>query len=285
MYVEKGWGMKKELAFREIQIGAYEILKQIASICDANNLRYFLTYGSLIGAVRHNGIIPWDDDIDLMMPRPDYEKLRKLFIKNAQTLLPLKLFDPAVTRNYPHMIIRISDMRYHLIFNNEKDYDIGLFVDIYPLDGVGNDVEAANKLIKRTKSIASLCFLTSRKKFATDNTELKWKMLLKAPAFVWAKMRGNKHYIEKLSQYAKRYCYENSQYVACVVWPAGKKYGRFRDVYRKEVFDLKKHQFEDGEFNIPVGYDEFLTTTYGDYMIPPDEKGRKTHHTYRVYKR
>ena len=149
--------MGKELTFREVQLGAYEILKVIARICDEHGWKYFLTYGSLIGAVRHNGIIPWDDDIDLMMPRPDYEALKKFFIENADELFPLKLFDSSVVEKYPHMISRISDIRYHLIFENEVDYDIGLFVDIYPLDGVGNNIDTANRLIARTKRLASLC--------------------------------------------------------------------------------------------------------------------------------
>lgn len=277
--------MGKELTFREAQLGAYEILKRIASICDDHGWKYFLTYGSLIGAVRHNGIIPWDDDIDLMMPRPDYEALKLFFVENAAELFPLKLFDSGVVEKYPHMISRISDMRYHLLFDNEVDYDIGLFVDIYPLDGVGNDFDIANRLIARTKSLASLCFLTSRKAFAVDNTESRVKMLLKMPAFIWAKLRGNRYYINRLTNYSKTYQYEDSQYVACLVWPAGKKYGRVRDVYRKEIFEIQKHRFEDGEFNIPVGYDEFLTTTYGDYMRPPEEGDKKTHHTYTAYER
>ncbi len=276
--------MNKKLTLREVQLGAYEILKKIAKICDDHKWKYFLTYGSLIGALRHNGIIPWDDDIDLMMPRPDYEELRKYMIRNSQELYPLKLFDSKTVKNYPHMISRISDMRYHLIFDNEKDYGIGLFIDIYPLDGVGNDRNIANKLVERTKNTASLCFLTSRKRFAIDNTESKIKILFKFPAYFWAKLMGNKHYINKLVHFSKSFEYKDSVYVACLVWPAGKKYGRFRDVYKKEVFEIKKHRFEDEEFNIPTGYDEFLTVTYGDYMTPPDETGRKTHHTYTAYK-
>lgn len=279
----KKTGMKKKLTFREVQLGAYEILKKIDEICSDHNWKYFLTYGSLIGALRHDGIIPWDDDIDIMMPRPDYEAFRKYMIKNSKRLYPLKLFDTNTVEAYPHMISRVSDMRYHLIFDNEVDYGIGLFVDIYPLDGVGNDLDTANKLIRKTKSVASMCFLTSRKSFAMDNTESKKKMILKFPAYLWAKMMGNKHYINKLTRFSKMYRYENSNYVACLVWPAGKKYGRMRDVYKKELFQVTKHQFEDREFNIPVGYYEFLTTTYGDFMTPPKKAERKTHHTYTAY--
>jgi len=277
--------MVKKLSFRETQLAAYEVLKKIAEICDQNGWRYFLAYGSLIGAIRHNGIIPWDDDIDILMPRPDYDKLRKYFNNNAKQLVPLKLFDPEFTKNYPHMISRVSDMRYKVVFNNEKDYGIGAFVDIYPLDGVGNNYSNACQLVNKTKVLASLCFLTSRKGFAKDNTISKTKMLLKIPAYVWANFKGNRHYINKLSEFSKVYKYEESKYVACLMWPAGRKNGKNRDVFKKEVFRVMKHKFEDKEFNIPEGYDKFLKTMYGNYMVPPDKAGKKTNHNYKVYHR
>ena len=170
------------------------------------------------------------------------------------------------------------------MFDNEVDYGIGLFVDIYPVDGVGDDPEKAIRLTRKTKRLSALCFLTSRKKFATDNTASRLKMLIKRPAYIWARLMGNQHYIDKLNALAQTYSYEDSAYVACAAWPAGKKYGRERDVFDKKLFETKKIAFEDGAFPAPVGYDEFLTVTYGDYMKPPSEAGKKTHHTYSAYR-
>jgi lipopolysaccharide cholinephosphotransferase len=276
--------MAEELNLREIQLGAYEVLKKIHQICIEQHLTYFLIYGTLIGAIRNKGIIPWDDDIDIMMPRPDYEKLKKYFISNEEILKPYKFFDKSTVPDYPHMIARISDMRYCVTFNNEKNYGIGLFVDIYPLDGVGTDETRAIRLLHKTKKIASLCFLTSRRSFGVDNTDSKLKMIIKCPAYIWAKFRGNTHYIKILTRFSNMFRYEDSEYVACLVWPAGKKYGRERDVFKKNIFDTIDYPFEDGIFKIPAGYDEFLSVTYGDYMTPPEEKGKKTHHTYSVRK-
>ena len=272
------------LTLKEIQQGSYQVLKSISQIFNENGWKWFLTYGTLIGAVRHKGIIPWDDDIDIMMPRPDYEAMKQLFIQNSASLYPLKLFDKATVRDYPHLISRISDQRYHLVFDNEKDYGIGLFVDIYPLDGVGNDMDTAVNLTHKTKMLSSLCFLTSRKKFATDNTESKLKMIIKRPAYIWARLMGNQHYIDKLNSLAQTYSYDDSKYVACVAWPVGKKYGRERDVFEKSLFDVKMVPFEDGEFPAPKGYEKFLSITYGNYMTPPNDAGKKTHHTYQAYK-
>ena len=131
----------KKINFREAQLGAYEILKFLDKFCRENNLKYFLMYGSLIGAVRDKGIIPWDDDIDIMMPRPDYDRL--IQICASKDIAPFKLFEKSLVSKYPHPIARMSDQRYKIDFENEKDYGIGLFVDIYPLDGVGNDFAKA----------------------------------------------------------------------------------------------------------------------------------------------
>lgn len=141
--------MKRKLTFREAQLGAYEVLKFIDKICKKHNLVYFLMYGSLIGAIRDKGIIPWDDDIDVMMPRPDYDKLIKYCGEHEKELYPFKLFENSLIPEYPHPIARMSDMRYKIEFNNEKDYGIGLFVDIYPLDGIGNNFKQARLHIKK----------------------------------------------------------------------------------------------------------------------------------------
>ena len=267
----------KELSTREVQQGAYQVLKKLAALCEKQGWRFFLTYGTLIGAVRHEGIIPWDDDIDIMMPRPDYEKMKKYFCKHEKEMMPLKLFDISTVKKYPHMIARISDQNFYLDFENEKDYGIGLFVDIYPLDGAGNDLTDAIKLLQKTKRLASLCFLTSRKSFAVDNTDSKLKLIIKFPAYLWANLHGNKHYTNKLGKLAKTYDYETSSYIACVSWP-----GNY--VFKKEVLDkIKMVKFEDAMMPIPIEYDEFLSAIYGDYMTPPPESDRKTNHTYRAY--
>jgi len=283
--MEIGKMASKALTLEEVHQGSYEVLKAFSKICDEQGWRWFLFYGTMLGAIRHKGFIPWDDDIDIMMPRPDYDKFRKFFMENSESLYPLKLFDKETVKDYPHFLPRVSDQRYHLVFDNEIDYGIGLFMDVYPLDGVGNDMDAAIKLTQKTKKLASLCFLTSRKKYATDNTERKLKMLIKFPAYLWAHLMGNQHYINRLNTLAQTYSYEDSKYVACTAWPAGKKYGHERDVFDRKVFDTTELvQFEDGKFPVPTGYDEFLTTTYGDYMTPPNEAGKKMHHTYTAYK-
>ena len=179
----------KEISIKEAQKAMLEILKKIDEICDEQNITYFLMYGTLIGAVRHKGIIPWDDDIDIMMPRDDYDKFINYFLKYQDELKPYELYSQKNRKNYPYIIARISDSRYILDSKNEKDYGIGLFVDIYPFDGMGNNKEEAIRLGKKADHLSSLCFLTSRLHFGVDNTKSKLKMALKIPAYIYAKIK------------------------------------------------------------------------------------------------
>lgn len=271
----------EKISFRDAQLGAYEILKFLDAFCRKNNLTYFLMYGSLIGAVRDKGIIPWDDDIDIMMPRPDYDKL--IQICSTENILPFKLFENSIVSEYPHPISRMSDQRYKTNFANEKDYGIGLFVDIYPLDGVGDDLKRAHKLIKKAYRNASLCFLTSRKKFGRDNTKSKIRMAVKFPAYIWANLLGNHHYIKKSIKLCKEYSYEESKYVSGIAQPFRECNGENKNIYLKEWFEVIETEFEGRKFCIPKGYDKILKMGYGDYMVPLPENQRDTHHTYDTY--
>lgn len=271
----------EKISFRDAQLGAYEILKFLDAFCRKNNLTYFLMYGSLIGAVRDKGIIPWDDDIDIMMPRPDYDKL--IQICSTENILPFKLFENSIVSEYPHPISRMSDQRYKTNFANEKDYGIGLFVDIYPLDGVGDDLKKAHKLIKKAYRNASLCFLTSRKKFGRDNTKSKIRMAVKFPAYIWANLLGNHHYIKKSIKLCKEYSYEESKYVSGIAQPFRECNGENKNIYLKEWFEVIETEFEGRKFYIPKGYDKILKMGYGDYMVPLPENQRDTHHTYDTY--
>ena len=113
---------KTELSLQEIQKGSLEILRIVAKICDKQGLIYYLAYGTLIGAIRHKGFIPWDDDIDIWMPRNDYKKFIEYFIKHKDELKPYELFSVYNNVDYPYEISRISDNRYVLDVDNEAPY-------------------------------------------------------------------------------------------------------------------------------------------------------------------
>ncbi len=270
----------KKLNMREIQEVSLEILKVVADICEKENLRYYLTYGTLIGAIRHKGFIPWDDDIDIAMPRQDYEKLLEYFRNNAEKYKHLELFDIRTCPDYPYMIARVSDNRYVIDVKNEKPYGMGVFIDIYPLDGLGQTKEEALKYGLKGDRWSSLCYQSTRKRYAVEITKGFIRKVVKFPAFLVAKIVGKKYFVKKLSMLAAQKNYEDCNYVGCIVWLQG----GMKDIFKKEWFgDYIRVPYEKYEFRVPVGYDEMLTHIYGDYMELPPEEDRIGHHYYDAF--
>lgn len=185
------------ISMREVQKGSLEILKKINEVCNQLGLKYCLAYGTLIGAIRHKGFIPWDDDIDIMMPRKDYDILVHYFIEHKKELSPFEIINPQVNERCPYTISRISDSRYQLDVDNEEYYGIGLFVDVYPLDGVGNTIEEYSKLKNISSRFASMCFLSTRQSVKRENTKSTLKYIIKFPAFIVAKLIGKKFFMKK----------------------------------------------------------------------------------------
>jgi lipopolysaccharide cholinephosphotransferase len=272
------------LTFQEAQQASFQTLVQLNAICNESHCTYALAYGTLIGAIREHGLIPWDDDIDIMMPRADYDRLKEIFLTSDNMVGNLSWVDFYTTKNYPHAIARISDNRYRLVFDNEEDYKIGAFVDIYPFDNVGDEVDEAVKLLAKTKRLAQLCFLSGRKKFGRDNTRSAAKMIAKIPAYAMAKVIGTKRFIEQLNDLCGSLAKPDGKYVACSLWPAGDSIPLENKVFPATLFETMTCSIEGETFPIPREYDEFLSKTYGDYMHRPDPKDRTTNHMYSVYR-
>lgn len=279
--------MKKKamqlISMKDVQQGALDILIKIDEICRKEKYKYYLAYGTLIGAVRHKGFIPWDDDIDIMMPRPDYDRLVKYFYKHKDELFPFEIINPQVNDKCPYTISRISDSRYELDVDNEDEYGIGLFVDVYPLDGVGTTVEEYTKLKKESSRYASMCFLATRQSVKRENTKSTLKMIAKYPAYVIAKILGKNFFMNHLYKMSEVYNYNKSKYIGCIIW--GSDDG-LRGIFPKEWFDeMIDIEFESHLFKTAKEYDKILRRGYGDYMKLPPEKERVAHHYYDAYKK
>lgn len=271
------------ISMKDVQKGSLEILKKIDEICGLLNLKYCLAYGTLIGAIRHKGFIPWDDDVDIMMPRKDYNSFVNYFIEHKEELKPFEIINPQVNNKCPYTISRISDSRYQLDVDNEDDYGIGLFVDVYPLDGVGNTVASYSKLKNTSSRFASMCFLSTRQSVKRENTKSALKYMIKFPAFVVAKMLGKAFFMNKLYNMAAKCDYDNSKYIGCIIWASD---DGLRGIFPKEWFDeMIDVEFEGAYFKAPKEYDKVLTHGYGDYMKLPPEKDRIAHHYYDAYRK
>ena len=277
----------QEMTNKEMQAVELEILKVLSNICEEQNLDYFLMYGTLLGAARHKGFIPWDDDLDIMMKRSDYDKLLKYLVEHEKELMPYKLFSKVNNPEYPFMISRFCDTRYKYVANNEKDCGMGLFVDIYPLDGAGHSWKEVKKKGNYFRFLSSMCFLASREHFFVDHVEYSSKMsikqtVIKIPLYLIAKVTGVEFWFKRLEKLKDKYKYDECEFVGPTTWQSDYR----RDVMKKEWVDETIFvQFEDSKFRAPKRYKDVLKHKYGNYMeMPPVEK-RVATHDYKAYRK
>jgi lipopolysaccharide cholinephosphotransferase len=275
-------GIMRELTIKETQQVSLEILYTITQICEKQGLRYSLIYGTLIGAIRHQDYIPWDDDVDIMMPRPDYEKLLKYLEKHIKDYPYLRVFNCDKCKKYPYMITRISDDRYIIKMENEKPYGMGIFIDIYPYDGLGMTKKEAVKYGMKGDRLSSMCYQATRDHFAIETTTSIIRKIIKFPIYAIAKLIGKNYFQKKLQRLAGLKAYDKSKYIGCVVWLSGGE----KDIFLRKWFDETIFKpFGKYEFRVPKEYDKVLRHTYGDYMKLPPKEERIGHHYYKVYQK
>lgn len=264
------------LSLREMQLKMLDTMKKIHSICEKHNIRYWVMYGSLLGSIRHDGFIPWDDDMDIMMPRRDFLK----FMDIAQTELGSEYFlqTPNTDRKYDilHVPIKVRDNHSTLVEELNRDYHQGAFVDIFVMDYVGDDLEAMLKIHKKTSFLASL-------KMPIDHNQL----------------HGMKRYIRiflqllfKLVPIHLLFNYLQKQSIKVLDNDKKSENGIVglefleKDIFPlNSIFPLQLHVFEDSEFYIPNNPDEILKNQYGDYMKLPSEDEKIAHGLFYGNKR
>lgn len=275
----------KELNIREIQLSSLVILNKIAELCEKQGINYTLAYGTLLGAIRHQGFIPWDDDLDIMMSRPEYQRFIDYFIVHQDEMYPLKLLNMDTEPKCPHIISRITNTDYYLDVNNEKDYGLGTFVDIYVVDGLGNKKEDAAAVIKNTMDYPSLIFLSTRERFSIGMTKGKLKRFKKIFVYLYAKIMGKMYFVSRLNEKLRRLDYSNSSYVGIAAWGERPKDPQTKVMKKEWIDETFLTDFEQQKFRVSKYYDEILKLNYGDYMQLPPEKDRIPHHLYKAYRK
>lgn len=258
---------RKYISLEEKKKILLDILVEIDQFCKENNIRYFLTGGTLLGAIRHNGFIPWDDDIDICLFRDDYEKLVSSF-KSATG--NVDIINRKNQKNYRWSFAKAIDNRTVLIELNKKKYKTGVFIDIFPLDNVPGEIEDAKKYVKKAwfwKDTLTIKHLRVE----------KGRSFLKNAAIVFAKLLyliPDKCLIKKVEKASTKYKDKDCKYI-CNFSGAWK----LREITEKKNFAIAiSHKFEDYEFSIPEGFHEYLSGVYKDYMTPPPKEKQITHH-------
>ena len=263
----------------EIHKVTLDVVKKIISICEEQNITYYTMYGSLIGTVRHKGFIPWDDDFDIMMLRPDYDRFMQYCIENSEALYPYKLINRNTAKDYTFNISRFCDCRYEMIRDNgEVSAGMGIFVDIYPFDGLGNSATMIREkiLLKKQVLIRAVLCSESKKWFSGS----LFRGLLKYPLSIVFNKGSKAYWLGKLKRFREQYSVKDSKYVGCVIWDDGMVF------FEKEWFNKTiLMDFEDIKVAVPYKYHEVLVTIYGNYMELPPKEDQVPTHAYRIVKK
>ncbi len=254
-----------------------ELLKEFDSFCQKNNIRYYLIGGTLLGAVRHSGFIPWDDDVDVCMFREDYDRFLAEYKPSGEkyTLKSLEL-----DKKYLYPFAKLVDNETILIESKNDKNGLGVYLDIFPIDNCpGNKIEDAYKNIDKINIFRWLrnfkIIEFSKKRSLLKNIVLA---LGKIICFPISRRRIAELIAKKASANKNIKC----QFVGELVNTA---YG-YGEVYDRCHFgEGSKLSFEGYEFMVPIDYDYILTSMYGDYMkLPPIEKRVSNHNSICWYK-
>lgn len=265
----------KELTLPEMKEIELELLKKFHSFCVENNIRYFISHGTLLGAIRYKGFIPWDDDVDLLVPREDYDRLLSIYQDSEQYQLISYERNPG----YFFPFAKFCDMTTRKVEENlDNGVNHGLAIDVFPLDFWDDDLEKAKLEVKRqTRNMFRLGLTKLRK----PDSLHPGKRFVKGITMALYKLRGSAYYVEKTMREANKPEQKGSRYMGSKAWNV---YGE-RDIIPAEVFaEAVELEFEGERFFGPVGYDTFLTSLYGDYLPEPPVEKRKTHHSFKAYR-
>lgn len=257
----------RRLDAQEIKKNIYDILCAFTDFCDEHGLRYYLCGGTLLGAVRHKGFIPWDDDIDVLMPRPDYERLHKLLrnegIKSYYKLISIE------NGNSFWPFAKIIDIRTH-IENQYVTSDRYLWIDIFPMDGLPENQKQSDKLLSKAPSL-KIWFSRCTAKIGKGKGI--FRKFLKIPMLVLLRLYTPERLGRKIDKLAKQYDFDESEYVGGVSWSLGPQ----ERMKKSDYLPYCDVEFWGRKFHAPACWDFYLSQIYGDYMQLPPENQRINH--------
>ncbi len=257
----RDYELSKGVTIQQLQMKLLEIFLYFKQICEDNGLIYWCGGGTMLGAVRHKGFIPWDDDLDVFMPREDYEKLYKIWngVANTKKYVLVRTDE---NHNYHHTAMNLVDCETTYINRHSENEDIfhGVYIDIIPFEGCPN-----TKIGRGVQIYHSIMYSVFNAQRLPDNQG----KLLKLPVRILLGLIKNPKTRYKIWKYHEnkmaRYEFKSAKYVKETI---SSFKGLFR-LYTRDMFDTTDATFEGITIKIPAGYDNYMKRIYGDYMSVP----------------
>lgn len=284
--------MPKKLHLEEIKQLELNMLVTFDAFCKEHGLRYQLAYGTLIGAIRHQGFIPWDDDVDLIMPHEDFLKMIAIvnsFDNEGMLTNRYRLADTRIKSSIPYhqtfakiydtkTIAKESTLRKSLGFQE------GVFIDVFSITGLPESQNEAQKVLKELGELNEMAYYASRQIRAQDFSPLH-------PRYAITNLRGYiKSSRKTIGEWTKLYAKHLDSLPDCINAKVAynikgrlMRGGVCEELSSNPWFPCKQAQFEGRSFPIPENYDELLRAFYGNYMEPPSEENRQPSHDQGFY--
>lgn len=247
-----------KIGFEEMQYLQTELLVEVDRFCSQNSISYFLAYGTLLGAVRHGGHIPWDDDSDVVMPRPDFERFLREYKENEDFKVITYRDDEGLLYNFARIVNK------NTFSLSGKSVSHGINIDIYPLEGLPEGEKPRTHFLKRVyRWIYFQNFLIRAYSWFRRRNYNKISSVV---------LYVTRHVCRKIDCLVTKYDYQKSNYVTNIVGE------RKPIIFPKSVFGNSSTVFDGKQFSSPLGTDTFLTIVYNNYMELPPEDERVPYH-------
>lgn len=253
-----------------------DVLRFFIGLCKEHDLRYFIAYGSAIGAIRHKGIIPWDDDIDVVMPRPDFERLKEICA--TVDMDKYELVGPSGTPGYYMPFAKMCNKHTTLLESEEYHCVLGMYIDIFVYDGMTDDMDVARNYLRQYRKYWNrLTVVSSYYPWAKVKAKLKRgeiKDLIHYFLLSLNRSYFRKRFLKRLHTIVHAYDYDSCDTI--IKYPPG--YGENEVIPKSMIEESIQVPFETLQVSIQKDYDALLRRYFGDYMQYPPEEEQHSHH-------